>query len=318
MRRVILALLVVVWGWMIAPASADDAAALLTQGKLDVDLGKPQAAAKAFETVAADTAAPAPLRAEALVRLGLVRRSLGDAKGAAQAFERAWVDHGRDKDSLRLLVQAVGGTLPDEERWKTIWERVAVRVDRTDPERPLVRVEWPGVPVEPRTYRGKSIGTWDFKDADLGDILRMFADVSELNIVVHPGVRGRVTTNLRDMPWDMALDEMLRPHGLVANRVGNLVEIGPPSRLGTRRDFEGKPIDVDFKSVDLIEALRRIAEHGGRTVSAPPEISGKTTLVLKQVPWDQALDVVVRLHGLTWTMEGTAIRVGRPVGPSQR
>jgi hypothetical protein len=317
MRRGILALLVVACGWMIAPASAEDAAALLTQGKLDVDLGKPQAAARAFETVAADTAAPAPLRAEALVRLGLVRRSLGDAKGAAQAFERAWTEHGRDKDSLRLLVQAVSGTVPDEERWKSIYKDVAVKVDRTDPERPIVTIEWPGPPAEFRTYTGQPISL-DLKDAQLGDFLRLCADVSKLNIVVHPGVRGRVTTNVSEVPWDMVLDQVLQAQGYAASHVGNLVEIGPPDRLGTRRQFEGRPIDIDFKSVDLGESLQRIAEHGGRTVSGPPEISGKTTLVLKQVPWDQAFDVVVRLHRLTWTMEGNTIRVGRPVGPSQR
>jgi hypothetical protein len=315
MRRAILALLVVAGGWTIAPAWAEDAAALLTQGKLDVDLGKPQEAARAFEAVAADTTAPAPLRAEALVRLGLVRRSMGDAKGAADAFEDALTEHGDDKDSRRLLVQAVGNTMPDEERWKAIWEKVAVKVDRTDPERPIVGVEWPGVPATSRTYTGKANVTFDFKDAALNDIFRLFADVSGLNIVVHPGTRGKITTNLRDVPWDQALDEVLRPHGYAANRVGNLVEIGPPDRLGTRRQFDGKPIDVDFKSVDLIEALRHIAEEGRGTVAAPPEIRGKVTIILKQVPWDQAFDVLARLNGLTWTMEGNSIRVGRPAQP---
>ncbi len=309
MRREILALLLLACGWPSVPASAGDAAALLTQGKLDVDIGKPEAAAEAFQAVAADTTAPAPLRAEALVRLGLVRRDLGDARGAAETFERAWTAYGREKNALRLLVQAVSGVLPGEERWNEIWQQVVVSVDRADPERPIARVEWPGVPIERRTYAGRPTATLDLREASLFDLLRMFADVTRLNIVVHPGPGGKVTVNVRDMPWDQVLDRALATVGLAANRVGNVVEIGPPTRLGTGSRFDGRPIDVDFEGVDLLECLRRIAANGGRMVSGPPQPSGKTTLKLTQVPWDQAFDLVVRLHGLAWKREGATIRV---------
>jgi type II secretory pathway component HofQ len=309
---------------------------------------------------------------------------------------------------VRLLVQAATGVLPGEERWNAIWDEIGFKVDRDDAGRPVIRVEWPGVPNEPRTYGGKKIsldlddadlkevlrtlvdasgglnlvadsgihGTvtlkvrempWaqaldlvlasnglvargqgnvltvapperlptmvrsgvpgggrrytgeplslEFRDTDLMDVFRFFADATHMNIVVHPGISGKVTAQMRQVPWDRALDLVLRTNDLAANHVGDLVEIGRPDRLGTRTHFEGKPIDIDFVRVDLVESLVRIADNGGRTVAYPPGIAGKVTLKLTQVPWDQAFDVLVRLNGLAWKEEGTNIRVDRAVKP---
>jgi hypothetical protein len=313
MKREILAVAVALWvcGGPISVARADDAASLLAQGKLDADMGDRQAAAKALMAVADDAAAPAALRWEALVRLGLVRRDAGDAKGATQAFERVWNEYGREKEALRLLVQAVYGALPGEERWDAIWQQVVVEFDRSDAKKPIVRVEWPGVSSQARTYTGTAT-SFDFTESDLLDVFRQFADISGLNVVVHPGIHGKATIKTPDMPWDEALDRVLAPNGYAANRVGNLVEIGLPARLGTRRHFEGKPIDVAFKDVDLIESLRRVAANGGRTVSVQAGVRGKTFIWLKQVPWDQAFDILVRLNGLAWKQDGAKLRVGLP------
>src|SRR6202023_1145567 len=54
----------------------------------------------------------------------------------------------------------------------------------------------------------------DFKDGDLQDIFRLFADISGLNIVVNPGVSGKVTLKLNEVPWDQALDLILKANGL--------------------------------------------------------------------------------------------------------
>ena len=270
-------------------------------------MGKPQAAAKAFEAVAADTAAPAALRAEALVRLGLVRRDLRRRQGSRPGV-RARVDRARTRQGLPAT--AGPGRLrerfPDEERWNEIWEQVVVKVDRTDAEQPIVRVEWPGVPAEPRHVHGQPITPGLQGRRPAGRLPHRSRTCSQLNIVVHPGDRRQGHDECpRHAVGPGSRPRARHPTATRPSHVGNLVEIGPPDRLGTRRHFEGKPIDIDFKSVDLLESLQRIAENGGRTVSAAPEISGKVTLVLKQVPWDQAFDVLVRLNGLTWTMEGT-------------
>jgi type II secretory pathway component HofQ len=71
----------------------------------------------------------------------------------------------------------------------------------------------------------------DVKDADLRDILRTFSELTGLNIVVDPEVRGSVTVRLHDVPWDQALDLILRTNGLGSVFEGNILRVGKPSNL---------------------------------------------------------------------------------------
>jgi type II secretory pathway component HofQ len=163
-------------------------------------------------------------------------------------------------------------------------------------------------------HRGAPISL-DLADADLQDVFRLFADMTRLNVVVHPGTRGKVTAKVKDMPWDEALDLILAVNGYAANRVGNMIEIGQPQRLGQLRHFEGAPIDIDYVRADLRDVLQQLAEKGGKTLAIEPELGltlrGMVTLKLVRVPWDQAFDVLVRLNGLAWRPLGAAVRVER-------
>ena len=295
------------------PAWGEDPSSLLTQGKLDADLGNREAAAKAFAAVADADDAPAALRWEALVRLGLVRRDAGDADGAVKAYERVWAEYGKDKEALRFLVQAIAGAVPGGDRWEAIWQKVAVKRDGAEADHPILRVAWPGVPSRSRTYTGQRI-TLELREGPLNDVFRLFADVTQLNVVVHPGIRGTITIQAKDRPWDEVLDLILAPHGLVASHVGNVLEIGPAARVGSSPRFKGEATDVDFKDLDLHEAFRRLAERGGREVSIDSSVAGRVTIVLKGVPWDQAFDLLARVNGLAWKQDGTSIRVGREEG----
>ena len=71
----------------------------------------------------------------------------------------------------------------------------------------------------------------DVKDADLRDILHTFSELTGLNIVVDPEVRGSVTVRLHDVPWDQALDLILRTNGLGYVFEGNILRVGKPSNL---------------------------------------------------------------------------------------
>jgi hypothetical protein len=289
-------------------ARASDPQALLTQGKLDVDMGDTAAAAIAFEGAIADPDASSSLRGETLVRLGLVRRGSGDEKAAAEAFARAWRDHRQDKQVLALLVQALGEALPGEERWDAIWRQLVVRFDGEPSQGRSIRVEWPGVPLSKLHPHGAAISL-DVKQGSLQKLFRLFADVCQLNVVVQPGVHGTVTFQAHGMPWDEALDRILPANGYAARLVGPVLEIGEPAKLPAPRRFDGAPTDIDFNEVELVDALRQVAERGGRELLAGPEVGGKLTLRLVQVPWDQAFDLIARLNGLTWQQAGTTLRV---------
>jgi hypothetical protein len=301
-------------GWAVAAVligaatSAEEPSATLTRGKLEADLGHHEIAAEAFAAVARDTAASQPQRWEALVRLAVARRDAGDARGSAAAFEEAFRTYGRDEEALRFLLQAAGAALPGRERWAEVWRKVVVEVDRRTPDRPVVRVTWPAVPFGLCPCSGTKI---DFHgdDADIQESFRMFADVSGMNVVVHPGVQGRVTYHANQVPWDEVLERILSPSGFVARLQGNLVEIGHAQGFGPRRAFSGAPISFEYVSKELVETLREVAAHGHATVEVPEGVMGRVTIKLDAIPWDQAFDVLARVNGLAWTRTGDVIRV---------
>ena len=88
-----------------------------------------------------------------------------------------------------------------------------------------------------RQYSGQKISI-DFVDADLRNILKLIAEVSELNIVAGDDVRGRVTVRLIEVPWDQALDVVLQSQGLGIVRVGNVIRIAPLEKLWKERQDE--------------------------------------------------------------------------------
>jgi type IV pilus assembly protein PilQ len=81
-----------------------------------------------------------------------------------------------------------------------------------------------------REYTGDLISL-DFKDGDIQDIFRLFADISGLNIVVQPGVTGRITLKLVEVPWDQALELILKTNKLGYAVEGNVIRIAPLAEL---------------------------------------------------------------------------------------
>ena len=61
------------------------------------------------------------------------------------------------------------------------------------------------------------------KGADLHEVCRLIADVGRVNIVVSDEVRGTVTVKMKGVPWDQALDTILRAKGYRAERDGSVI-----------------------------------------------------------------------------------------------
>jgi type IV pilus secretin PilQ/predicted competence protein len=89
-------------------------------------------------------------------------------------------------------------------------------------------------------YTGEII-TLKFKDADLRDVILYLGEFAKLNVVFDPEVRGVVTCNLEDVPWDQALDILLRNNKLGKVLEGNVLRIAPVSVL-TREDEEQRKL----------------------------------------------------------------------------
>jgi type IV pilus assembly protein PilQ len=98
-----------------------------------------------------------------------------------------------------------------------------------------VKQEKPAKPAPRVGFNGQRISL-DFKDADIQNVLRVLADVSGLNIIATDDVKGKVTLHLTDVPWDQALDLVMRSNRLEMMREGNVVRISTVNRLKEERE----------------------------------------------------------------------------------
>jgi type IV pilus assembly protein PilQ len=109
-----------------------------------------------------------------------------------------------------------------------------------------------------KEYSGHPISL-DFKDGDLQDIFRLFADISGLNIVVNPGVSGKVTLKLNEVPWDQALDLILKANGLGYTLEGNVIRIARLADLQREEQDRRKLAEEKQLAGDLGSLTARIS-----------------------------------------------------------
>ena len=90
-------------------------------------------------------------------------------------------------------------------------------------------------PAAPGRYTGEPVSL-DFQGADLRAVLRTFSEISGLNIVIDPAVQGTVDVSLRDVPWDQALEVILRANKLDYVADGTIVRVAPIAVLRAEQD----------------------------------------------------------------------------------
>ena len=79
-------------------------------------------------------------------------------------------------------------------------------------------------------YHGEPISI-DLREAQLDSVFRIIAEVSELNVVVHSDIRGKISLRLNNVPWDQVLDLVLRQNNLYQITEGNVMIIVPIARV---------------------------------------------------------------------------------------
>jgi len=147
-----------------------------------------------------------------------------------------------------------------------------------------------------RQFTGDPV-TLDFQGADLRAVLRTFAEISNgLNIVIDPSIQGTVDVSLHDVPWDQALDIILRANKLGYSVDGNIVRIVPLAVLATENEERRKlseaqalagtlrtlTVPVSYaKAADLVPVITR------STLSARGDVQVDTrtnTLIIRDLP----------------------------------
>ena len=92
---------------------------------------------------------------------------------------------------------------------------------------------------EEARYTGEPLSL-NFKNADIRDVIRLFADFTGLNFVIDPDVGGRITIVLHDVPWDQALDIILKNNGLGKVYELNVVRVATNQKLAQEATAERK------------------------------------------------------------------------------
>lgn len=108
-------------------------------------------------------------------------------------------------------------------------------------------------PFKPRaaqSYTGKKISL-DFQDIEVRRVLQLLADFTGINMVAADTVQGNITLRLKDVPWDQALDIILKTKNLDKRRNGNVIWIAPVSELIKAEEEEAKAIAQSVKLAPL-------------------------------------------------------------------
>jgi type IV pilus assembly protein PilQ len=159
---------------------------------------------------------------------------------------------------------------------------------------------------EKKEYTGERL-TLNFQDIDVRSVLQLLADTSGQNIVVSDSVSGNLTLRLQNVPWDQALDIVLRTKGLDKRRQDNVIIIGPTEELATREKAELaahkevqelSPTHTEFMQVNyakVADLAKLIKSTGAKDSMLSPRgslsVDERTNTLLVQDTSDKLTDI---------------------------
>lgn len=165
--------------------------------------------------------------------------------------------------------------------------------------------------MDGKEYVGRHISL-DFKEVDIADVLRLIAEVSDLNVIAGDEVKGKVTIRLVDEPWDQALDVILLTKGLGFARVGNVLRIAAKDVLAQEEELRLQERRAKEKLEDLVVKLQpvnyaKVAEVSGMvkqllTERGTVNVDKRTnTLIIKDIPTviDEATALIKAVDAMT-------------------
>jgi type IV pilus assembly protein PilQ len=172
-------------------------------------------------------------------------------------------DATRVGDSARIVVTATGD-----------YEQLAYQTDNQYVVEVRQRSRATAMTAEKdKVYVGERL-TLNFQDIDVRPLLQLLADTSGQNIVVSDSVKGRVTLRLQNVPWDQALDIVLKTKGLDMRRKDNVILVAPQAELASQEKAELEamkdieelaPLRTEFLTVNYAKAseIARLVKSSG-------------------------------------------------------
>ena len=126
-----------------------------------------------------------------------------------------------------------------------------------EPQNPPADAQQPAgsTPAPAKKYTGDPISV-NLKDVDLKDFFRLIHEISGLNIVLDPAVKGTVTLVLDEVPWDQGLDIVLRNNGLNQEIDGNVLRIATQDTLKREADQRRDLLKAQSDAIETVTATR--------------------------------------------------------------
>ncbi len=156
--------------------------------------------------------------------------------------------------------------------------------------------ETKAIVTDKATYSGKKISL-NLVDTDVKQIFRLFHEISGLNFVLDPAVEGKVTIVLDTVPWDQALDIILKNNGLDKQLENNVIRIAPTQKLAAEaaqrkqlkeaKDLEVEPITITRTlSYAKAEDVEKVIRDGGILSTRGKVMVDKRTnaLIISDIP----------------------------------
>lgn len=145
-----------------------------------------------------------------------------------------------------------------------IYEQVAYQSGNvfTVELKPLTAAEQEAVEKEKFGYTGERLSL-NFQDIEVRAVLQLIADFTGLNLVAADSVNGSVTLRLKNVPWDQALDIILKSKGLGMRQAGNVLMVAPQEEIAQREKLELEaneqlrqlaPLMTEFLQIDYARA----------------------------------------------------------------
>jgi len=103
--------------------------------------------------------------------------------------------------------------------------------------KPLTKDEEERIKEERFPYTGEKLSL-NFQDIEVRTVLQIIADFTGFNLVASDSVQGSITLRLKNVPWDQALDIVLKSQGLAKQQIGNVLMVGPADQIANRQKIE--------------------------------------------------------------------------------
>jgi len=140
-------------------------------------------------------------------------------------------------------------------------------------------------PAQPAVEEGPPSATQtitlDFKEADIRDVLKVIAYKSGVNIVASPEVAGTVNVRITDVPWEKALDVILKSYGYAYDKQENIIMVAPLEKLTAQRKMEQDLAQVQ-PTVTEIVTLRYI-DAGDAKRAIEPQLSPRGCVTILEI-----------------------------------